>query len=66
MDKFVKDVLGKASGKEEIYSNISDELAQKAKDILSEYNNNPDNTTGAVIGVDLKKGEIRISRWGRE
>lgn len=65
MDKFVTDVLEKAATGKDPYRNIDSATMKKAQKVLDEYESNPYNVSGNVIGVDLQNGIIRISRWER-
>ena len=66
MDYFVRAILSDAAKGNGRYGNIDPSLSQTASDIFNEYKSNPSNVTGTVIGVDVKEGQIYISRWGRE
>jgi hypothetical protein len=65
MSKFVDDILLKAKNGEWPYHNIDEATKNAAIEIYAEYKGNPYNVSGNVIGVDLKAGEIYVSRWER-
>ena len=74
MDWFLNDVLTNAANGEGPYKSIDSDVKSKAKELLDEYQSNPnavlggdigDGITGMAIGVDIKNNEINVSRWGR-
>ena len=54
-------MLSKAKNCGNPYQNIDEVTRNDASKILDEYKGNTDN----VIGVDIKSGDIYISRWER-
>lgn len=65
MNVFVEDVLSKAANGNSPYSNIDPATQSAARNVYNEYVADPYNISGNVIGVDLKSGTIKVSRWYR-
>lgn len=65
MDFFVNDILSNASEGTGRYQSIDVETQNLVRDIYIEYLENPENVLGNVIGVDVKSGNIYVSRWER-
>ncbi len=65
MDDFVNDILYNAKEGLGRYQNIDSATKEAAELFYNAYKNNPYDFSGNVIGVDIKSGLIRVSRWER-
>ncbi|WP_230081092.1 hypothetical protein, partial [Pseudomonas syringae] len=66
MTTFIQDVLDQAANGEGRYRNIDLADQRRARQMLREFNQAPENVSGNVIGVDLKNEILRISPWARD
>ena len=63
MDTFVRDILTQASTRTGRYQNTPVEMQNAAIRLLRDYNADPAQASGVVVGIDLATGAIYVQPW---